>query len=63
MKIWNQNISCQYVIHLEWAYVGMMEVMYILIDLSQMKNRICLKNRYSQIKQFMVEILEQEGLI
>ena len=61
--ILSRNISCQYVIHLEWAYVGMMEVMYILINLSQMKNRICLKNRYSQIKQLMIEILEQEGLI
>ena len=41
--ILSRNISCQSVIRLEWAYVGMMEVMYILINLSQMKNRICLK--------------------
>ena len=38
--ILSRNISCQSVIRLEWAYVGMMEVMYILINLSQMKNEV-----------------------
>ena len=49
MKLWNQNISCQYVIHLEWAYVGMMEVMYILINLSQMKNEVVVYWLFSNI--------------
>ena len=34
------GVTNQSVIRLEWAYVGMMEVMYILINLSQMKNEV-----------------------